>query len=298
MFGFLNVNKPAGPTSHDIVASVRRRIGRRVKVGHAGTLDPFADGVLVLCIGPATRLASYVQAQPKRYRAIVCLGATSSTDDVQGETDIVPEAVPVDEDTVRNALGQFVGEIEQVPPAHSAVHVDGKRAYRLARAGQTPELKPRRVHVYALDLIRCEYPYVELDIRCGSGTYIRAIARDLGKALGTGGYCEHLTRTEIGAFSLDVAVPPDVEDIAQALRSPLEALSGLPILHLDEEQERHIRQGDEIRTYSGSGDVLSSQEAILLDSSERLVAIAELDPTGSVRPRKVFPLYAPTDPSA
>ena len=128
MFGFFNINKRPGPTSHDVVAQVRRVVGKNVKVGHAGTLDPFAEGVLVVCIGPATRLGRYVQAQPKRYQAVITLGATSSTDDRDGEISPIPKGKPASEKNLRDTLRRFVGEIQQIPPAYSAVHVDGRRA--------------------------------------------------------------------------------------------------------------------------------------------------------------------------
>ncbi|HOF19452.1 MAG TPA: tRNA pseudouridine(55) synthase TruB, partial [Phycisphaerae bacterium] len=165
MFGFFNLRKPAGPTSHDMVSAVRRLLPRGTRVGHAGTLDPFADGVLVICVGPAARLAEFVQAAPKRYRAVVTLGATSTTDDPEGE--ILPRepAPPPSPQDVRQAVARFVGEIPQTPPAHSAVLVNGHRAYKLARAGRELNLRPRVVAIHAIDVIRYDWPRLTLDVR-------------------------------------------------------------------------------------------------------------------------------------
>ncbi len=169
MFGFFNINKPLGPTSHVVVAHVRRRVTRKTKVGHAGTLDPFAGGVLVVCVGPATRLADYVQAGPKSYLAEVTLGATSTTDDTEGEITESPAAAP-SADAVRNATQRLTGTIQQVPPSHSAVHLGGRRAYKLARQGTRVDLPARQVTIHAIDVVEYEYPRLVLDVACGSGT--------------------------------------------------------------------------------------------------------------------------------
>ncbi len=227
MLGFLNVDKPQWTTSHGAVAAARRRLPRKTKVGHAGTLDPFATGVLVLCVGKATRLASYVQRQPKRYVARVTLGTASTTDDPEGELEARPEARPVGLDDVRRALAGFVGAIDQVPPAHSAVHTGGQRAYELARRGERPALRPRRVVVHAIDLLSYRWPLVELDVRCGAGTYLRALARDLGEALGVGAYCSALARTEVGPFTLDAAAEPGA---LEPERDLVPVAEGLPTL--------------------------------------------------------------------
>jgi tRNA pseudouridine55 synthase len=242
MFGFLNIQKPVGPTSHDIVARVRGLFPRKTKVGHAGTLDPFASGVLVVCVGPATRLASYIQRQPKRYTAQITLGATSSTDDVTGEVRSAEFAVRSEEEDVRNVLARFVGEIQQVPPAHSAVHVNGRRAYQLVREGQTVKLAPRRVRIHDIQLLRYDWPVVEIDVQCGSGTYIRSLARDVGEALGVGGYCSALARTTVGPFTLETSVTPEDVDLSRDLLPPTTGLD-LPTVQLDEEQVTRIRHG-------------------------------------------------------
>ncbi len=285
MFGLLLINKPAGPTSHDVVAAVRRQLPRGLKVGHAGTLDPFAEGLLVLCVGPATRLASYVQARPKRYWALVCLGATSSTDDREGRLAPAPAAAAPGESAVRDALGRFVGTIEQVPPAHSAVHVDGRRAYKLARAGEAPDLPPRTVSVHSIDLLRYEYPHLEIDVRCGTGTYIRALARDIGSALGVGAYCQRLTRTAVGDFRIEDALRPEDLEAARDLLPPLAALGDLPRVTVTAAQAARLRHGNPL-TLPGP---IPAGEVAVVDSQSGLLAIAEVRDDGkALRPKKVF----------
>jgi len=286
VFGFLNVRKPSGPTSHDMVAGVRRRLGRGVKVGHAGTLDPFADGVLVVCVGPATRLAEHVQALPKRYVAEVVLGATSTTDDAEGQVTPTPGAAAPTEQAVRAALGGLVGEILQRPPAHSAVHVAGRRAYRLARAGQQVDLPPRPVSVHAIEPLGYEYPRLRIDVRCGTGTYVRALARDVGQALGVGGYCSALTRTEVGPFRLGEAVGPDELDPARDLLDPLTGLAGLSRVAVDDEGARRLALGKEVR--AEPCPAAEGQDVAAVDARGRLVAIARAGAGGALRPRKVF----------
>jgi len=297
MFGFFAIDKPAGPTSHDVVDAVRRRVGGGVKIGHAGTLDPFASGVLVVCAGQATRLADYVQAQPKRYLAVVRLGATSTTDDPDGEIAPTPPAIgsqrwadqgepaaPAEAD-VRRVVAGFVGEIDQVPCAHSAVHVGGRRAYELARAGREVALPSRRVTIHAIDVPRWDWPILELDVRCGSGTYIRALARDIGSALGVGGYCQALKRAAVGVFDLTRAVAPDNLDPARDLLPPTLALGDMPRVVIDEPRRARLRNGNLIDLPEPAlGD-----EIALLDSQGRLLALAQPRAAGwKLQPTKVF----------
>lgn len=285
MFGFFAIDKPAGPTSHDIVAGVRRRLGRGVKVGHAGTLDPFAQGVLVVCVGRATRLADYVQAQPKRYRAVVRLGATSTTDDPEGEIMPVQFAAPPDEADVRRVVVTFVGKIDQVPPAHSAVHVDGQRAYKLARAGKDVALAGRRVVIHSIDVLRWDWPRLALDIRCGSGTYIRALARDIGAALQTGGYCEALTRSAVGVFELARAVAPDALEADRDLLGPTLALGDMPRVVMNESQRARLRNGSLIDL----PEPVCGDEVALLDGEGNLLALTRPRADGwKLQPTKVF----------
>lgn len=196
--GVLNVDKPAGMTSAAVVGRVKRLLPRGTKVGHAGTLDPFATGVLVVLVGKATRLAEQFMSEPKQYEAAVKLGATTETLDPDSPEVIVPEAPVPSREQVETALKQFIGEIRQMPPAYSALKIGGKPAYALARAGKEVKLEPRPVRVYAMELLAYEYPRVDLRIDCGRGTYIRSIARDLGIALGSAGYLTSLRRTRVG----------------------------------------------------------------------------------------------------
>jgi len=293
MFGLLNVNKPSGPTSHDIVAGVRKLIGRRkVKVGHAGTLDPFASGVLVICIGPATRLADYVQRRPKRYLAGITLGAASDTDDVTGNITETPGARRPEIGEVRAAVAEFVGRIRQVPPAHSAVHVDGRRAYKLARAGKQFDLPARPVHIHEANVLRYEYPDLEIDVACGAGTYIRSLARDIGARLDTGGYCSRLTRTGVGTFLIDEAVDPSGLDLVRDLIPPITAVETLPRITVDRTGVERIAMGQAVRV-AAEVDAPHSKESevAVTDSAGELLAIAKLVRTAdgdTVRPSKVF----------
>jgi tRNA pseudouridine55 synthase len=292
MFGLLNLRKPPGPTSHDVVALVRRRLAGEVKVGHTGTLDPFAEGVLVLCLGPATRLAGYVQAQPKRYTAQITLGAVSNTDDPTGQVTAVQAAQPPSEERLREALGTFVGTIEQIPPAHSAVHVAGRRAYKLARAGKNLDLAPRSVVVHRIDVLSYAYPQLDLDISCGGGTYIRALARDIGSALGCGGYCGRLNRTAVGPFTVDQAVAPEDVDPARHLLPAVLALGDMPHLTLDASSCLRLAMGQPIRLSSvdPGTNFAPATELAVLNEQEGLVAIGILaDDRLTLRPVKVFP---------
>ncbi len=295
MFGFLNTNKPPGPTSFGAVAAVRRHVGRKVKVGHAGTLDPFAQGVLVICVGPATRLTPYVHDAAKRYQAGVTLGVTSTTDDVEGELMQTPDATAPDLETVHQAAARFVGQIQQVPPAFSAVHVDGKRAYKLARKGAAPEIPPRPVTIHGIDVVRYDYPELTLDVRCGSGTYIRSLARDIGLALGTGGYCTSLIRTAVGPFLLDDAVDLADVDPARDIVSPLIALGDMPRVVLTDVQIARIVRGQGVgckyladplpANATPGGD----EEFALVNPTGDLLALGRLSTDAqAIKPAKVF----------
>jgi tRNA pseudouridine55 synthase len=217
--GLVVVDKPSGMTSHDVVARVRRLAGTR-KVGHAGTLDPMATGVLVVGLNRATRLLGHLLLTDKSYDATVRLGISTSTDDAEGEVVGTVDASRVTDDEVRSVLAAMVGDIEQVPSAVSAIKVDGRRAYERVRAGEQVELAARPVRIHAIDVtgIRREEPGavdVDLAVRCSSGTYVRAIARDLGVALGVGGHLTALRRTAVGSF--DLATARSLDDLAEEL---------------------------------------------------------------------------------
>jgi len=209
--GLLIVDKPIGPTSMDVCRAVRRKAGqRKLKVGHAGTLDPLASGVLVVAVGKATKTIPKLMATEKHYDAVVDLAAFSPTDDMEGEPNPVRVANPPSRDLVEMAIKRFLGEIKQRPPAFSAVKIGGKRAYQRARMGEPVEPEPRAVVIHEIDLVRFEYPTLHLHVRCGKGVYIRSLARDLGTALGTGGRLQALRRTAVGLFTIDEATPLDL----------------------------------------------------------------------------------------
>jgi tRNA pseudouridine55 synthase len=206
--GLVIVDKPGGMTSHDVVARIRRLAGTR-RVGHAGTLDPMATGVLVIGVQKATRLLGYLSLTEKEYTATIRLGQSTSTDDAEGEVTFTASAVDVSAETLNKATAALTGQIQQVPPAVSAIKVGGQRAYRLTRAGAAPELKPRPVTVREFTVTGIDRAGdlvdVDVTVRCSSGTYIRALARDLGAALGTGGHLVRLRRTRVGGYGLEQA---------------------------------------------------------------------------------------------
>jgi tRNA pseudouridine55 synthase len=207
--GLLVIDKPLGWSSADVCRFVRRRTGG-AKVGHGGTLDPLATGVLVVCLGRATKSIDGIVGAEKDYRAAIDLSAFTTTDDAEGERTEVAVDEPPATDAIRRALDEgFAGEIEQRPPAFSAVKIGGRRAYKLARAGEAVEPEPKRVVIHETRVERYDWPALDLFVRCGKGVYIRSIARDLGVALGTGGSLTGLVRTRVGAYRLADAVGPD-----------------------------------------------------------------------------------------
>jgi tRNA pseudouridine55 synthase len=289
--GLLNLDKPAGLTSRAVVDRVAGALPG-TKVGHAGTLDPLATGVLVVCIGAATRLIEFVQRMPKTYRTVVRLGARSDTLDADGlVTEVVDPRRP-DEAEVRAALARQVGTIEQRPPEFSALKVRGRRAYDLARAGRAVDLAPRLVTIERIDLLGYEWPRLELEIACGSGTYIRSIARDLGEALGCGGLVEVLTRTRIGPFTRAEAIDPETltaESIPGRLHPALDALADLPRVGLSAEQVAAVAQGKALAVAEVAPGAAVTGELALIGPDGTLVALAECAP-GSDRicPRRVL----------
>jgi len=206
MNGIILLDKDPGVTSAGAVNSVKRLLPRGVKIGHAGTLDPFATGLLVLMIGKATKRCEDLMNQPKQYDATICMGATSETDDSETPLQLVEGATPPDEVPLQEVLKRFIGDIQQIPPAYSALKISGKRACDRVRAGETVELRPRIVRVYDITLLHYAWPSAKVRIDCGRGTYIRAIARDVGKTLGVGGYLTELRRTRSGSFNVDQAL--------------------------------------------------------------------------------------------
>jgi tRNA pseudouridine55 synthase len=288
-FGLLNVAKPRGLTSRDVVSRVQRLV-RPAKVGHAGTLDPLATGVLVVCVGPATRLVPVIQEMPKTYRATFLLGRTSDTDDIEGTVIETPVATMPTLQQVRAALPEFVGCILQTPPAHSAVKVAGKRAYKLARKGEEVELAARPVDVYRIDVLRYEPPEVVLEIECGSGTYVRSIGRDLGERLGCSAVMSELERTAIGSFTLGDAVALDQvirEPLVSHLLPAVAALPHLPQVVVDQAGVDALMNGRNVVLSSRAAHDAPSRMAAIVNAGGKLIALAEVGDDRIV-PRQVF----------
>jgi tRNA pseudouridine55 synthase len=245
--GLVVVDKPAGLTSHDVVARVRRLAGTR-KVGHAGTLDPMATGVLVLGVNRATRMLGHLLVTDKAYDATLRLGAVTTTDDAEGEVLATAPTAQVTEEQVLTALSGLVGDIDQVPSAVSAIKVDGRRAYERVRAGEKVELPPRRVRIDSIEVHRVRLGDdgvdVDVSVRCSSGTYVRAIARDLGERLGTGGHLTALRRTAVGPFGLgDAHLLEQLEESFAVIPMAQAARSGFPAYELDEGLAADVRFG-------------------------------------------------------
>ncbi|CAN5838014.1 tRNA pseudouridine(55) synthase TruB [soil metagenome] len=283
--GVLPLDKPAGPSSHDMVAVVRRALHTR-RIGHTGTLDPFASGLMLLCIGTATRTAEYLSGLDKRYHARVRLGVATDTDDCTGNVIGEAEAGHVTRTQVEHALEPMLGDVLQIPPVYSAKKRGGERAYAAARAGRPVELDPVPVRIHELVVLSFDTPFIELEIACGSGTYIRAIARDLGAALGTGAHLTALRRTAVGRHTVERALKAeelaDPGSVQRALIPTLQALAHLPRFQLTPEQRESIEHGRSLRC-----DTAPEAPVILLADGDSLVAIAE-GTGGELRPRKVF----------
>jgi len=293
--GILNLNKRPGPTSHDVVDHVRRLTGIR-RVGHAGTLDPLAAGVLLVCIGRATRVAEYLMAGHKVYRARVRLGISTDTYDAEGM--VTSEApVEVDRAQVEAALSSFRGVIAQVPPVYSAIKHQGTPLHRLARRGVAVEkipLKARQVEILRLELTAWEPPECTLDLTCSPGTYVRALAHDLGQALGCGAHLSGLTRLASGRFRVEDAVT--LEEFAEvaaqgrwaALLHPIDAaLARFRPLYVDADAARRLCSGQPI--FSPSGEAVDDPLARAYGPDRVFLALVAYDPEADVwRPRKVF----------
>ncbi|WP_017623377.1 tRNA pseudouridine(55) synthase TruB [Nocardiopsis chromatogenes] len=284
--GVAIVDKPADWTSHDVVAKVRRLAGTR-KVGHAGTLDPMATGVLVLGIGKGTKLLGHLALTEKEYTGTVRLGATTNTDDAEGEETSRTDAGGVAEEDARRAAAALTGEIMQIPPQVSAIKVNGRRAYKSARAGESVELKarPATVSEFAVDAVRREGPFLDLDVRvtCSSGTYIRALARDMGEALGVGGHLTRLRRTRVGPYGLERA--RTLEQLAEEFTAvPLSqaVAAAFPVRVLSEDEARKVAHGNRI-----APSTLGSGPIGLFAPDGEVVALAE-DRPGYSKPIVVF----------
>lgn len=285
MQGFLNLNKPFGLTSHDCVARVRRLL-RQKRVGHGGTLDPAATGVLPMAVGRATRLLQYLSHQ-KAYRATIRFGVVTATDDLEGEVIRQTPAPDLTLAQVQQVLPQFEGKIEQIPPSYSAIQVGGKRLYDLARSGQTVEAPARWVEVHQIQVVDWrsgEFPELEVEIACGTGTYIRSIARDLGAVLGTGGTLAALLRTASSGFELSESLTLDqvadqVEVGQLALVPPLVALKHLPSLILADAEAKRWSQGQRIDwetlTDAPAFQTLESQPCVIQQTDRQFLGIGQ-----------------------
>jgi len=278
--GLVVVDKPGGMTSHDVVARVRRLAGTR-KVGHAGTLDPMATGVLVLGLNRATRLLGHLMLTEKAYDATIRLGESTTTDDAEGETVSTASTAGLTEATIRDALARFVGDIEQVPTAVSAIKVDGKRAYQRVREGEQVELKARTVTIHDLVVHDVVGDDVRISVRCSSGTYIRAIARDVGAALGVGGHLTALRRTAVGPYDLAAAhTLGELADSFTILPIAEAARAAFVSLDLDDAQAADVRVGRPLAAE------LPGLSAVFAPDGEFLALYEPRD--GKARPVAVF----------
>jgi tRNA pseudouridine55 synthase len=280
--GVLVLDKPPGITSRDAVNRALGWFARGTRIGHTGTLDPLATGVLVLCVGAATRLAEYVQRMDKTYHTGLRLGARSDTDDADGIIEAVPGCSAPDLATVTAKLAGLTGVIDQVPPAYSAAKVAGRRAYKLARRGREVTLESRQVQVYGIDVLAYHWPRLELVIHCGRGTYIRALARDLGERLGCGALVESLRRTHVGPFQCEQALGIDVDAAtARSRLLPLEAmLSELPRVSLAEPDVTRLRHGQSVLLPDGGlfhGRQPGRVEVAVFGPADSLIGVAVAD---------------------
>jgi tRNA pseudouridine55 synthase len=293
MEGVININKPSGMTSHDVVLHVRR-ILREKRIGHTGTLDPLATGVLVLCIGKATRIAQYLEAGEKEYTAVMRLGITTDTLDADGrvlETRTCPAPA---RELILRLMQQFIGTIMQRPPAFSAVKISGVPSYKLARQGKTEPNKPRAVKIHAIELTAYEHPFVSVTVRCSKGVYIRSLCADLGDALGTGAHLTKLQRTRSGLFNVADAVT--LEELssmveagreAQAIATIDDALADVPPILLAEAESERVTHGSRVSCPDESGTDGKNGLVRLHDPLGRLLALARLE-GGIIRPELVF----------
>ena len=287
LFGIFNVNKPPGWTSRRAVNHIQRFV-KPAKVGHAGTLDPLATGVLLICVGPATRLVEYCHRLPKCYRATFLLGHQSPTDDTEVESEYLPDAPKPTRAQIEDALFQFQGEIEQRPPLFSAVKIQGQRAYQIARKGKQVELPMRVVTIHTIDLITYTYPELVLDIKCGTGTYIRALGRDLAFSLNTAAVMSALERTAIGNFqiedSLDLTAV-SADNVSTVIRPPLEVLDSLASVKLTPEEELAIGHGQRVSLNIPE----ETSECVAVNEAGMVKAIVRRQTDGRYRAVQNFP---------
>lgn len=286
--GFFIVNKTIGLTSHDVVGKVRRLVGQR-RVGHAGTLDPMATGVLIVCLGQATRLIEYLMAGQKQYRATVRFGLTTDTLDTEGQIISQKDPSALTENKLRAILPQFVGQIEQLPPIFSAIKKDGQPLYKRARAGEEVMVDPRPVTIYALDWVDWQLPDLIINVTCSPGTYIRSLARDLGESAGVGAHLAGLVRTRSGDCLLTEAVTLgelEKTDWLSRLQPLDRAIAHLPHVILSQEQTQHVQYGRKIVLDTNqTSDVICAYTP----TNQFLAILTPVDPTKKLwQPKKVF----------
>ena len=287
--GVLNIDKPLRMTSHDVVARVRRTLGVQ-KVGHSGTLDPLATGVLLVCVGPAARMSEFLMASTKTYVADVYLGRETTTDDGEGSVLSETDASGLTAERISESFRPFTGEIDQLPPAYSAIKQGGRKLYELARKGQAIKAEPRRVRIDSIRLLEWTPPIARLEVVCGSGTYIRSLARDIGRALGVGGSLAGLRRTMSGNFSADDGLPESALSNPEALVAGLiplrSALSGWPEVALDEAELLAVRLGKRIPDVSL---LATGALALGISPSGDVVALLRATPEGWQPDRVLMP---------
>lgn len=294
--GIINIYKEAGFTSHDVVAKMRG-ILKQKKIGHTGTLDPQAVGVLPVCLGTGTRLCSMLTDRDKEYEAVLLLGVSTDTQDTTGRV-LEEKEVTAGEETVRRAILSFQGEYDQIPPMYSALKIEGKKLYELAREGREVERVPRRVTVYEIEVLHMELPRVRLRVACSKGTYIRTLCHDIGKLLGCGGAMEFLKRTRAGGFTAEQAVTlAELEELAKEGRAaqmilPVDKVfERLPALHVRKEYTRLIKNGNAFAGGQAEEEIpdMEGAQARIYDTDGKFYGIYEYDPEKSrMKPVKMF----------
>jgi len=292
--GLLLVDKPVGVTSHDVVAAVRKLI-RPLKVGHTGTLDPLASGLLILCVGEATKIAGFIESSDKLYRAGALFGVRTDTQDVEGEIIAEQSAENLSSERIRETARSFVGKIRQTPPAYSAIKVGGVRAYKRARRGEKFHIEPRTVEIKRLEIESVQPPRVSFLVECSKGTYIRALCSDLGDALGVGGCLESLRRLAIGRFEAAAATPPagldTREKIMEALLPSSQALSHLPAINCTADEAVSLSHGRALSVGEREPGERVGAWAQALGPNGELLAVGKLSLEGGemlFHPKKVL----------
>lgn len=285
--GLLVLDKPRGMTSRDAVDRAQQWFPRKTRIGHTGTLDPLATGVLVLCVGNATRLTEFVQRMPKVYLAGITLGATSDTDDADGAVTATPDAAEPSRERIDSELAAFLGTVEQAPPVYSAAKVAGRRAYALARKGTEVDLAPRPVTIHRIEVLRYAYPHLEILVECGKGTYIRSLARDLGRRLACGGYIASLRRRSVGWFTEADAIHIDADPAIgrEGLQPAWRAVQDWAPPHVSDADAVRLRQGQPIAAIPGMPD--NVEIFVVVNDTHRLTAVVK-PVDGFLQPVKVL----------